>query len=185
LVAAATWMLVITALATIAAAVPKAFDRSPGERAPRRTPSGPVDQRPVETTTVPERTGDVGKSDTCDTPTAPSDRADRSADLGSSDRVRGEGCSPDRERVAARAKATVPAVETTPRGEPAADGAAGSTTTLPPAVTTVGDQLDEALDSELTGSVPASVVPTPGADVISISPSSAASLSAMPWSPLP
>jgi hypothetical protein len=189
LVAAATWMLVITALATIAAAVPKAFDRSPAERAPRRTPSGPVDQRPVETTTVPERTGDVGKSDTCDTPAAPSDRADRSADLGSSDRVRGKGCSPDRERVAARAKATGPAVETIPRGEPAAEGAAGSTTTLPPAVTAVGDQLgdqlDEALDSDLTGSVQASVVPTPGPDEISSSPSSAASLSAMPWSPLP
>jgi hypothetical protein len=180
---AATWMLVITALATIAAAVPKAFDRSPDERAPRRTPSGPVDQRPVETTTVPERTGDVGETAPCDTPAAPSDRADRSSGSGN-DRVRERGCSPDRERAAARAKATGPAVETIPRGEPAADGAAGSTTTLPPAVTAVGDQLgdqlDEALDSDLTGSVPASVVPSPGPDEISSSPSSAASLSAMP-----
>jgi hypothetical protein len=186
LVAAATWMLVITALATIAAAVPKAFDRSPDERAPRRMPpSGPVDQRPVGTTTAPERTGSTRKPATCETHGARSKGADGSADLGSSDRVRGEACSPDRGRVAARAKATVPVVQTIPRGEPAAVGATEATTTVPPAVTTVGGQLEEALDSDLTGSVPASVVPTPGADVISISPSSAASLSAMPWSPLP
>ena len=185
LVAAATWMLVITALATIAAAVPKAFDRSPGERAPRRTPSGPVDQRPVEATTAPERTGSTRKPATCDTPSARGNGAVGSPGGGNSDHVRGETCSPDRERTAARAKATVPVVQTIPRGEPTAVGASEATTTVPPAVTSIGGQLEEALDTDLTGSVPASVVPTPGADVISISPSSAASLSAMPWSPLP
>jgi hypothetical protein len=179
LVAAATWMLVITALATIAAAVPKAFDRSPADRAPRRTPSAPVDQRPVESTTVPERTGDIGEPATCDAPTARSDRADNSPGRGDTDLVREEACSPDRGTETTRAKATVPVVETVPQPEPTAVGAT-ETTTLPPAVTTIGDQVEEAVDPVPTGSPPASVVPTPGADVISISPSSAASLSAMP-----
>jgi len=154
LVAAATWLLVITALGTIAIAVPKAFDRSPGERAPKPSPSRTVDPRPSEETEAPERTGGTRQPATCD------------------------ACTPNRERVSTRADASVGVVGTIPRAEPPAVGATEATT-VPPAVTTIVDQLEDALDALPTGSDPAGVVPTPG-DVTSISPSSAASLSAMP-----
>jgi hypothetical protein len=186
LVAAATWMLVLTALATIAVAVPKAFDASPGDRAPRPSPTVSANEPPEEEATAPEQTGDTGQPTPCDAPAARNDRATRSPGRGNSDRVRADGCAPDRERVTKdrervtkRARATVPVVKTIPRAEPTAAGATEATT-VPPAVAPSDGQLEEALDSLLTGSVPPSVVPTPGVDVISISPSSAASLSAMP-----
>lgn len=158
LVAAATWLLVITALGTIAIAVPKAFDRSPGERAPRSSPSRTVTERPSEETEAPERTGATRQPANC------------------------ESCTRDRGRVTTRTKGTVLVDETTP--EPIGAGATEAIT-VPPAVTPGGGQLEEVLDSLLLGIDPVSVVPTPRADVISISTSSAANLSAMPWSPLP
>jgi hypothetical protein len=154
LVAAATWMLVITALATIAVAVPKAFNRSPGERAPRTSPTTTVDQRPGEETEAPERTGGTRRPATC------------------------EACTPDGGRVTTRTKGTVLVDEAIPPAGPTA--ASTEATTVPPVVTPGGGQLEEALDSLPIGNPPADVVPTPGADVISISTSSAASLLAMP-----
>lgn len=157
LVAAATWLLVITALGTIAIAVPKAFDRSPAERAPRSSPSRTPDQRPSEETEAPERTGGTRQTATC------------------------EACAAGRGRVITRTEGTV-VDEAIPPAEPPAAGATEATT-VPPAVTSIVDQLEDALDSLPTGSDPAGVVPTPGLDVITISPSSAASLSTMPGSP--
>ena len=168
LVAAATWLLVLTALGTIAVAVPKAFDRSPGERAPRSSPSRTVDPRPSEKTESPEPTGGTREPATC------------------------AACAQGRGRVTTRTGGTV-VDETIPPTEPTGAGATEATT-IPPAVSPVVDQLvdqlEDALDSLPTGSDPAGVVPTPGVlstpsvDVIS-STSSAANLSAMQVTSLP
>ena len=90
LVAAATWLLVITALGTIAIAVPKALDRS-RERAPRSSPSRAVDPRPSEKAEAPERTSDTRE---------PACRA----------------CAPDRGKVTTRTKGAVLVDEATPAG---------------------------------------------------------------------
>jgi hypothetical protein len=180
LVAAATWMLVITALATIAVAVPKAFDRSPGQRAPRTSPGATVNQGPGETTEAPGRTGDTRQTATCDVSDARGGGAEGATGRGNTDRVRGEACPAAREGATSRAKGTTGVVKTIPRTEPIPVGA-----TVPSAETPSVGQLDEVLDSLLDGTVPPSVVPTPGPDVTPISSSSAASLSAMPSSPLP
>jgi hypothetical protein len=160
LVAAATWMLVITALATIAVAVPKALDRSPRERAPRTSPSETVSQRPGEATEAPERTGGTRRPATCDAPAATGDGAG-----GSTGRIRGEACPPARDKSTTRATASAGVVKTIPRREPPTVGATEATT-IPPAVSPIVDQLvdqlEDALDSLPTGSDPAGVVPAPG-----------------------
>ena len=95
LVAAATWMLILTALGTIAVAVPKAFDLFPGERAPRSSPSPSVSQRPAEVTTAPEQTDATGQQEACEASSARDVRTDRSRGRSSSDPVRARGCPPD------------------------------------------------------------------------------------------
>ncbi len=157
LVAAATWLLVITALGTIAIAVPKAFDRSPSGRAPRSSPSRSVDPRPSETD-APERTGGTREPATC------------------------QACAQDRGRVTTRTKGAVLVDEAIPPGEPTAAGASEATT-APPLVTD-GVQLEDVLDS-LLGDLPPGIVPTPDADVIPISTSSAAKPVDDALSPLP
>jgi len=94
LVAAATWMLVLTALGTIAVAVPKAFDLFPSERAPRSFPSPSVSQRPAEVTTAPEQTDAIGQQEACEA-SARVVRTDRSRGRSSADPVRARGCPPD------------------------------------------------------------------------------------------
>ena len=67
LVAAATWLLVLTALATIAVAVPKALDLSPGEQGarPRTSPSVSAEQPPDEGT-APGQTREPGERTNCE-----------------------------------------------------------------------------------------------------------------------
>ena len=101
LVAAATWMLVLTALTTIAIAVPNALGLFPGRGGERPTLIGsvnrrPADPRPEEKMTTPERTRGTGSSATCDAPAPRRDRADRSSDHAKSDPVRARGCPEDR-----------------------------------------------------------------------------------------
>ena len=68
LVAAATWMLALTALTTIAIAVPNALKLS--SRQVERPSSGVSVNRPDERTT-PQRPIDTGRRPTCDGPAAP------------------------------------------------------------------------------------------------------------------
>lgn len=100
LVAAATWMLVLTALTTIAIAVPNALGLFPGRGGARPSLIGsvnrrPADPRPEEKMTTPERTRGTGSSATCDAPTPRRDRADRSSGHAQSDPVRARGCPKD------------------------------------------------------------------------------------------
>jgi hypothetical protein len=190
LVAAATWMLVITALATIAVAVPRAFDASPGERAPRpspservpdHSPSETVNQGPDERTEAPEQTGGTGQPATCDAPGGAGNGTDRSRGRADADPARTQGCRRDRKsNEGSKSQGPLPPDDP---GSQTDTGRGDNGVT--PVEAPGGGQLDEVLGSLPTGSPPATVVPAPGADVISISPSSAASLSAMPWSPLP
>jgi hypothetical protein len=81
LVAAATWMLILTALTTIAIAVPNALGLFPGRGGGRPSIVGsvnrrPSDPRPEEKNTSPGTVGDIQPSATCDAPAA---RADRSS----------------------------------------------------------------------------------------------------------
>lgn len=97
LVAAATWMLVLTALTTIAIAVPNALDIFPG-RGGARPPIGsvnrrPADPRPEEKMTTPERTPDTEGSTSCEAQVARHDRADRSDGHARSDPTGARGCS--------------------------------------------------------------------------------------------
>jgi hypothetical protein len=98
-VAAATWMVVLTALGTIAIAVPKAFDLFPSERAPRSSPSPSVSQRPAEVTTAPEQTVSTGPQGTCAASSARAIRMDRARGRSTSDPVRARGCPPDHSKV--------------------------------------------------------------------------------------
>jgi hypothetical protein len=99
LVAAATWMLVLTALTTIAIAVPNALGLFPGRGRAHPSMIGsvnrrPADPRPEEKMTTPERTPDtVGTS--CDARVARQDRADRSDGHARSDATRARGCPRD------------------------------------------------------------------------------------------
>jgi hypothetical protein len=95
LVAAATWMLVLTALGTIAIAVPKAFDLFPSERAPRSSLSPSVGRRPAEVTTAPEQTDATGQQETCEASSARAIRMDRARGRSTSDPVRARSCPPD------------------------------------------------------------------------------------------
>jgi hypothetical protein len=85
LVAVATWILVLTALATIAVAVPKALDLSPGERGtrPRTSPSASA-ERP-DSRTEPEQTRQPQEPAGCAASTAGGAGADGA-----------EGCPSDR-----------------------------------------------------------------------------------------
>jgi hypothetical protein len=100
LVAAATWMLILTALTTIAMAVPNALGLFPGRGGARPSLIGSVNRRPTdprleEKVTAPIRTGDARRSATCDAPTAQKDRADRSSGRAHPDPVRAHGCHTD------------------------------------------------------------------------------------------
>jgi hypothetical protein len=101
LVAAATWMLVLTALTTIAIAVPNALGIFPG-RGGAHHPSligsvnrRPADPRPEEKMTPPERTPDTEGSTSCEAQVAHHDRADRSDGHARSDLARPRGCPQD------------------------------------------------------------------------------------------
>ena len=96
LVAAATWILVLTALTTIAVAVPNALDLFDQDRASRRSPSPAQTQRPDDGTvaTGSERPSETGKPARCDPPRDADERADRSR--GREVRpVRANGCRQD------------------------------------------------------------------------------------------
>jgi uncharacterized membrane protein YgcG len=101
LVAAATWMLVLTALTTIAIAVPNALGLFPGRGGARPSLIGsvnrrPADPRPEEKTTTPERApDDPAGSTSCDAQVARHDRADRSDGHARSDSVRARACPQD------------------------------------------------------------------------------------------
>ena len=93
LVAAATWMLILTALTTIAIAVPNALGLFPGRGGERPSIIGSVNRRPgdprLEITTS-DRVGDIQRSPTCDAQAARHGRAGRS-----SGRADALGCQPD------------------------------------------------------------------------------------------
>jgi hypothetical protein len=98
LVAAATWMLILTALTTIAIAVPNALGgHSPGRGGVRPSLVGsvnrrPTDPRPEERVTAPERIGGTRRSASCDAPTERHGRADGSNGHARSDTARTWGC---------------------------------------------------------------------------------------------
>jgi hypothetical protein len=100
LVAAATWMLVLTALTTIAIAVPNALGLFPGRGGAGPSLIGsvnrrPADPRPEEKVTTPEHIRDTERSTSCDAQVARHDRADRSSGHAQSDPVRARGCPQD------------------------------------------------------------------------------------------
>lgn len=101
LVAAATWVLVLTALTTIAIAVPNALGLSPGRGGARPSPiesvnRRPADPRPEEKMTTPERTpDDPAGSTSCDAEVARHDRAHRSDGHARSDPAHPRGCPQD------------------------------------------------------------------------------------------
>lgn len=99
LVAAATWLLVLTALTTIAIAVPNALGLSPGHGGGRPSSidsvhRGPSDPRPEEKIAV-DRTGTTRGPATCRAATTGPDRPHLSgrANVGA---VHGRACHPDR-----------------------------------------------------------------------------------------
>jgi hypothetical protein len=97
LVAAATWMLILTALTTIAMAVPNALGLLPGRGGARPSLIGSVNRRPTdprleEKVRAPVRTDNTPRSATCDAQTTRKDRADRSNGHADSDPVRARGC---------------------------------------------------------------------------------------------
>jgi hypothetical protein len=100
LVAAATWVLVLTALTTIAIAVPNALGLFPGRGGAHPSMIGsvnrrPADPRPEEKMTTPERTPDTAVLTSCDAQVARQDRADRSDGHARSDPTRARGCPRD------------------------------------------------------------------------------------------
>ncbi|MGI8616929.1 MAG: hypothetical protein ACR2L4_09170 [Actinomycetota bacterium] len=97
LVAAATWIVVLTALTTIAVAVPNALDLFDEDRTPRRSPSPAETRRPDDRTvaTGSERPGETGRSARCEPPRGADGRADRSRDP-EAPAVRANGCPQDR-----------------------------------------------------------------------------------------
>lgn len=97
LVAAATWMLILTALTTIAIAVPNALGLFPGHGGARPAVIGSVNRRPSdplpeEKVTASEPTSSTRGAATCDAPAVRHGRADRSNGRGHSDAVRAQGC---------------------------------------------------------------------------------------------
>jgi hypothetical protein len=97
LVAAATWMLILTALTTIAIAVPNALGLFPGRGGGRPSIVGsvnrrPSDPRPEEKNMIPGTVGDIQRSATCDAPAA---RADRSSGRAHADAAHARRCEKD------------------------------------------------------------------------------------------
>jgi hypothetical protein len=100
LVAAATWMLILTALTTIAMAVPNALGLFPGRGGARPTLIGSVNRRPTdprleEKVTAPLRTDNTPRSATCDASAGRHDRPVRSSGRAYPDPVRARGCPQD------------------------------------------------------------------------------------------
>jgi uncharacterized membrane protein YgcG len=101
MVAAATWMLVLTALTTIAIAVPNALGLFPGPGGAHPSLIGlvnrrPADPRPEQKMTTPEPTpDDPAGSTSCDAQVARHDRADRSDGHARSDPAHPRGCPQD------------------------------------------------------------------------------------------
>jgi uncharacterized membrane protein YgcG len=100
LVAAATWVLVLTALTTIAIAVPNALGLFPGRGGLHPSLIGsvnrrPTDPRPEEKMTTAERTPDTAGPTSCDAQVARQDRVDRSDGHARSDPARARGCPQD------------------------------------------------------------------------------------------
>lgn len=96
LVAVATWILVLTALATIAAAVPNALDVFAGNREPRRSPSPAQVRRPDERVvdTGSARDVEITRAN-CSTAQGSGQGADRSRGRDALT-VRSKGCPTDR-----------------------------------------------------------------------------------------
>jgi hypothetical protein len=97
LVAAATWMLILTALTTIAIAVPNALGPLPAREGARHPVVGSVNRRPSDPlpegkVTPSEPTGGIRGPAICDAPAVRRGRADRSNGHGHSDAVRAQGC---------------------------------------------------------------------------------------------
>ncbi|MGH2679770.1 MAG: hypothetical protein ACRDG8_04705 [Actinomycetota bacterium] len=121
LVAAATWLLIITALSAIATAVPNALDlfSTPSRERPSASPS--AERRAVEGSTGSETTGDgepVGQAQ----PNGCEDAARANGGGGSGDPAPAQGCPPVRERDAGRKTA---GVEGRNADEPGADPGGG------------------------------------------------------------
>ena len=98
LVAAATWLLVITAFAAIAAAVPQVVDTFRGKLNAPRPSSAPPSERPagqiVSPATEPEGSAEPNRCEDAVSGQG-ADRADGSA----GDAVRAQGCPTDREKT--------------------------------------------------------------------------------------
>ncbi|MCD6022267.1 MAG: hypothetical protein K0R20_1977 [Actinomycetia bacterium] len=100
LVAAATWLLVITAFTAIAAAVPHVVDTFRGKQNAPRPSSVPPSERPagaaVSTVTPPSGPEGSAHPDLCEDEVR-GQGADLAAGEGSGDPVRAQGCPKDRE----------------------------------------------------------------------------------------
>jgi hypothetical protein len=111
LVAAATWMLILTALTTIAMAVPNALGLFPGRGGARPASIGsvnrrPSDPRPEDAIAVHERVRDTGGSAACSAATARRDRATRSSGRAHADAVHAQACHSDHGKSKAGKKST-------------------------------------------------------------------------------
>jgi hypothetical protein len=201
LVAAGTWILVLTALATIAVAVPKAFDLSPGRRAPVLEPHGGLQRQDQRTGSDPAvEPSRSTRSATCVRQaagtTCPRNQRradhrrakDRKASRGTPNTqivrtIPGTGTGMGTHQVPVDAGTVIPG-DVVPDGVIPDDVIPDDVVpgTVIPDETPGGqvEGVDVVVDSVLTGSDPATVVPDPAAEVISSSPSSAASLSAIP-----
>ncbi len=98
LVAATTWVLILTALTTIAVAVPNALGLFPGRGGGRPSIFGsvnrrPSDPRPEEKQTLPGTVGGTRRSATCDASAA---RRGRGSDRAHADAARTRRCGKDR-----------------------------------------------------------------------------------------
>jgi hypothetical protein len=97
LVAAATWLLVITAFTAIAATVPRVVDTLRGRQNAPRPSTAPQSERRVGATVTPVNGPDEAtRSDRCEDEVS-GQGSDHAADEGSGDPVRAQGCPKDRE----------------------------------------------------------------------------------------
>lgn len=111
LVAAATWMLILTALTTIAIAVPNALGLFPGRGGARPSSIGSVhrrqsDPRPEDKIAVPERSGDTRGPANCGAASARHDRAARPSGRPHADAVHARACHADHGQNKAGKKST-------------------------------------------------------------------------------
>ena len=99
LVAAATWLLVITAFTAIAAAVPHVVDTFRGRPNAPRPSSAPPSERPVGPTVTPASgPQEVAQPGGCEDEVS-GQGADRASDEGSGDAAPAQGCPKDREKT--------------------------------------------------------------------------------------